>query len=128
MRFLQGRSHCALVVDEYGDLMGFVTLEDILEEIVGEISDEHDAARENLRKNRDGSVIVDGAIPVRALNRTLGWKLPDEPNISTLAGLVIEEAGEIPNMGDSFDLHGIHVDILARRGQKITSLRLRKLA
>jgi Mg2+/Co2+ transporter CorB len=125
--FLQGKSHCALVVDEYGDLMGFVTLEDILEEIVGEIEDEHDVNRDALQKNRDGSVIVDGAIPVRALNRALSWKLPDDPDASTLAGLVIKQAGIIPNSGDSFDLHGIHVDIIARDGQKITRLKLLKL-
>ena len=126
--FLQGRSHCALVVDEYGELMGFVTLEDILEEIVGEISDEHDKEHADVRKNRDGSIIVDGAIPIRALNRALGWHLPDHADTSTLAGLVIKQAGIIPSIGDGFDLHGIHIDILARRGQQITSLRVRKVS
>ena len=126
--FLQGKNHCALVVDEYGELMGFVTLEDILEEIVGEIEDEHDISREVLQKNRDGSVVVDGAIPIRALNRALSWKLPDNPDTSTLAGLVIKEAGEIPNRGDDFNLHGVHVDIVARDGQKITRMKLKKLS
>lgn len=125
--FLQGKSHCALVVDEYGDLMGFVTLEDILEEIVGEISDEHDVSHKELRKNKDGSIVIDGAIPIRAINRALGWKLPDDPDASTLAGLVIKQAGEIPVSGDSFDLHGIHVDILASQEQRITSMRLQKI-
>ena len=125
--FLQGKNHCALVVDEYGDLLGFVTLEDILEEIVGEIQDEHDQGELELLKNRDGSVIVDGSIPIRALNRALDWDLPDSPHISTMAGLVINQAGEIPNMGESFDLHGIHIDVLGRRGQKVTRLRLRRM-
>ncbi len=130
--FLQGKNHCALVVNEYGDLLGFVTLEDILEEIVGEIEDEHDQDKLELLKNRDGSVIVDGSIPIRALNRALDWRLPDSPNISTMAGLVIDQAGEIPNMGESFDLHfdphGVHIDVLGRRGQKVTRLRLRRFA
>ncbi len=126
--FLQGKNHCALVVDEYGDLLGFVTLEDILEEIVGEIEDEHDQDHMELLKNRDGSVIVDGSIPIRALNRALDWNLPDSASTSTLAGLVIDQAKEIPNMGESFDFHGIHVDVIGRRGQKVTKLRLRKLS
>lgn len=125
--FLQGKSHCALVVDEYGGLMGFVTLEDILEEIVGEISDEHDVDHKGFRQNKDGSVIVDGDIPIRAINRAFGWKLPDDPDASTLAGLIIKQAGEIPVSGDSFDVYGIHVDILVRQEQRITSMRLQKI-
>ena len=100
--FLKRRSHFALVVDEYGALQGLVTLEDILEEIVGEIEDEHDAAIEGVRRQPDGSVMVDGDVSVRELNRALDWDLPDEHAVS-VAGLVIHEAQTIPEVGP--DLH-----------------------
>ena len=76
--FLRRREHFALVVDEYGALMGLVTLEDILEEIVGDIKDEHDIAVQGVRPQPDGSVNVDGSVPIRDLNRAMNWDLPDE--------------------------------------------------
>src|SRR5208283_5357140 len=86
--FLKRRSHFALVVDEYGALQGLVTLEDILEEIVGEIEDEHDLVVQGVRKQPDGSVNVDGDVAIRELNRAMDWDLPDEEAV-TVAGLVI---------------------------------------
>src|SRR6185437_5105652 len=93
--FLKRKIHFALVVDEYGVVMGLVTLEDILEEIVGDIIDEHDLAVQGVRPNPDGSVTVDGSVPIRDLNRVMGWSLPDE-DATTIAGLVIHEARAIP--------------------------------
>ena len=99
--FRSRRAHFALVVDEYGALMGMVTLEDILEEIVGDIADEHDVAFTGVRINADSSYAVRGTVTVRDLNREFEWTLPDE-DASTIAGLVIHEAQRIPEVGQRF--------------------------
>jgi len=123
--FRQKREHFALVVDEYGALMGVVTLEDIIEEIVGEIEDEHDVAVEGVTHMPDGCVMVEGAIPVRDVNRALDWRLPDEEAV-TIAGLVIHEARTIPEQGQIFRFHGVQFEILERRRNQITRLRLNR--
>jgi Mg2+/Co2+ transporter CorB len=121
--FLKRRSHVALVVDEYGALQGLVTLEDILEEIVGEIDDEHDAAAPDIRRQADGSVVVDGAESVRDLNRAMDWDLPDDKAVS-IAGLVIHEARAIPEPGQTFVFHGHRFQILRRQRNQVTLLRV----
>jgi Mg2+/Co2+ transporter CorB len=121
--FRRRREHFALVVDEYGALMGVVTLEDILEEIVGEIDDEHDLPVSGVRRQNDGSYIVDGTVTIRDLNRELGWNLPDE-EATTIAGLVLHEARLIPDVGQSFAFHGHRFDILRRQGNQIMSIRV----
>ncbi|MCH7942256.1 MAG: CBS domain-containing protein, partial [Proteobacteria bacterium] len=121
--FRRRRAHFSLVVDEYGALMGMVTLEDILEEIVGDIADEHDVAFTGVRINADGSYTVRGTVTVRDLNREFEWDLPDE-EASTIAGLVIYEAQRIPEMGQSFAFHGFRFEVLTRQRNQITSLRL----
>ena len=121
--FLKRRNHFALVVDEYGALQGLVTLEDILEEIVGEIEDEHDLIVEGVRRQPDGSVVVDGEVAVRDLNRAMEWSLPDEQAV-TIAGLVIHEARAIPDQGQTFSFHGHRFQILGRRRNQITLLRV----
>ena len=122
--FLVRKSHFALVVDEYGVLQGLITLEDILEEIVGDISDEHDEDTEGVTRQSDGSFLVDGTVTIRDLNRYFDWNLPDE-EAATVAGLVIHEAQAIPMEGQSFIFHGFRFDVVRRVRNQITRLRLR---
>ncbi|MGD9656510.1 MAG: HlyC/CorC family transporter [Methylocystis sp.] len=121
--FLKRKTHFALVVDEYGEVMGLVTLEDILEEIVGDIRDEHDLAVQGVRPQPDGSVLVDGAVPVRDLNRVMDWELPDE-EATTIAGLVIHEAGAIPEAGQVFTYHGFRFEVMRKIRNRVTALKV----
>ena len=126
-QFLRRHTHFALVVDEYGALQGLITLEDILEEIVGEITDEYDHPEEPaLEPEADGTYVVDGAMTIRDLNRATDWGLPDiEAN--TVAGLVIHEAQTIPTKGQVFSFHGFRFEVAARQANRITQLRIRQL-
>ncbi len=124
--FRRRKTHFALVVDEYGEMMGLVTLEDILEEIVGDISDEHDVVVPGVRPLPDGSVNVDGGVPIRDLNRAMDWSLPDE-EATTIAGLVIHESHTIPEPGQTFTFHGFRFNVLRRERNRITSLRITPL-
>jgi Mg2+/Co2+ transporter CorB len=122
--FLKRKSQLALVVDEYGVVQGLVTLEDVLEEIVGQISDEHDDKDSSIRLQADGSVNVDGSVAIRDLNRQLNWSLPDE-EATTIAGLVIHESQTIPEPGQTFTFHNYRFEILRKSRNKLTALRIR---
>jgi Mg2+/Co2+ transporter CorB len=124
--FRARREHFAVVVDEYGTFQGVVTLEDILEEIVGQIDDEHDVSVAGLRVQSDGSHLVNGTVTIRDLNRELDWRLPDE-DASTIAGLVLHEARVIPSVGQEFLFHGFRFKILRRHRNQITQIRVWKV-
>lgn len=122
--FLRRRGHLAIVVDEYGEVQGLVTLEDILEEIVGDISDEHDIDIQGVRQEADGSIVVDGGVPIRDINRALDWSLPDE-EATTIAGLVIHESKSIPEERQAFTFYGKRFIVMKRVKNRITKLRIR---
>ncbi len=126
-QFLRRRTHFALVVDEYGALQGLITLEDILEEIVGEITDEFDPAAEHpLKKGEDGHYWIDGLMTIRDFNRATDFTLPDD-EANTVAGLVIHEAQMIPTVGQVFSFHNFRFEVTGREGNRITRLKVRPL-
>ncbi len=125
--FLRMNTHFALVVDEYGTLQGLITLEDILEEIVGEITDEFDATDDGIyRRSPEDELVVDGAMTIRDLNRATDWNLPDD-EANTIAGLVIHEAQMIPRVSQVFIFHGFRFEVVERKDNRVTRLKLRKL-
>ena len=121
--FRHRREHFAIVVDEYGEVLGIVTLEDILEEIVGEISDEHDLRIEGVRPAKDSGIVVNGDVTIRDLNRQFDWDLPDE-EASTIAGLVLHEARTIPNVGQVFVFHDMRFEVMGRKRNQITAVKV----
>jgi Mg2+/Co2+ transporter CorB len=124
--FLDRKLHMALVVDEYGSIMGLITLEDILEEIVGQIDDEHDVESEEVISQMPNSIDVDGGLSIRDLNRNYGWDLPDN-EAATVAGLIIHESQTIPKIGSAYIFYGFKFKILGRIRNQITSLRIEKV-
>lgn len=125
-QFLKGKTQMAMVVDEYGEVQGLVTLEDILEEIVGQIDDEHDIKDSQIRSQPDGSVLVEGSLAIRDLNRAMDWSLPDE-EATTVAGLVMHEAQTIPEAGQVFTFYGYRFEIARKQRNRITGVRVRRL-
>ena len=124
LAFRQRRAHLALVIDEYGALQGLVTLEDILEEIVGDITDEKDVEMAGVKLEADGSVLVEGRVTIRDLNRQFDWHLPDE-EATTVAGLLMYEARKIPNVGETYLFHGFRFEVVRRQRHQLTLLRIR---
>lgn len=125
--FIERKAHFALVVDEYGALMGLITLEDILEEIVGDITDEHDdEASDGITQEADGSISVEGSVTIRDLNRFMDWSLPDD-QATTIAGLVINKARVIPVKGQTFQAYGFEFEVLKRQRNQITNIAIHRL-
>ncbi len=121
--FLRRKTHFAIVVDEYGEVQGLITLEDIIEEIIGDIKDEHDAVTPGVKQQPDGSYLIEGSVPLRDLNRAFDWQLPDE-EATTLAGLVIHDAQAIPDAGQVFNFHGFRFEVVKKRKHQVTQVRV----
>jgi len=122
--FLKKRTHFSMVVDEYGVLQGLITLEDILEEIVGEIVDEHDINYGGIIKEKDGSYLIDANMHVRDLRRHLGWNIPED-NSTTIAGFIMHESECIPEEGQIFVFHGFRFEISERKFHQIVKVKIR---
>ncbi len=124
--FLRRKAHFAIVVDEYGEVEGLITLEDIIEVIVGDIADEHDIDVQGVKQEGDGSIVVDGSVAIRELNRAFDWELPDEEAV-TIAGLVIHETQSIPEEKQAFTFHGKRFIVMKREKNRITRIRIKPI-
>ena len=116
----------AMVVDEYGVLNGMISLEDIIEEIVGEISDEHDLDLADIVRNKDGSIKVQGSTEIRNINRSFGWDLPDE-DANTISGLIINESRSFPKAGQVFQFYGFKFEIIETKRNLISQVKIASL-
>ncbi len=123
MKFQRKRDRIGLVVDEYGDIEGLVTLDDILEEIVGDFTTEMSSINKEVQNQSDGSILVDGTITIRDLNRNTHWALPTE-GPKTLNGLITEHLEAIPQSGTCVRLHGYPMEVLQVKGNLIKSVRV----
>lgn len=127
VEFQSQRKHLAMVVDEYGDIQGLITLEDILEEIVGEIVDEHDIVKTTHRVERDGSITVAGHFPVRDANREFGWELPEQEDAVTLAGLITQKLERMPELNEIIEISDVRFKVITKKKQGITKLRAKAI-
>ena len=121
--FRKRRQHIAIVMDEFGGTAGLVTLEDLMEELVGEVSDPFDIVQPEIQKHSDGSVTLDGLALIEEVNDALGLNL-DEPNYDTIAGFVLGKLGRIPELGDAIEIEGLRFQIKSMDGMRIEQLSL----
>jgi len=119
------KAHLAVVVDEFGDIVGLVSIEDLLEELVGEITDEHDVDEEMIKDNRDGSYLVDARADVSELAGALGVKLPDD-EWDTVGGLVLGLAGRLPEQGEKFEINGLLIEVVRLQGRRVAEVSVRR--
>jgi len=124
----QHKSHLAIVVDEYGAIEGLITLEDVLEELVGEIADEHDLEEERICVRSDGAILLDGRVTVREVNRRLQLGVPESDEYTTMAGFVMARLGKLPLPGDQVVHNGMVFIVEKVEGRRLTQLRVESAA
>lgn len=125
--FQEQKKHLAIVVDEFGGVTGLITLEDIIEEVVGEIDDEHDKpAQKRINRRKDGSYDLDGDLSLRDLNKEVGWNLEEE-DVTTLAGYVMAHAQRIPEIDDILEVDDFMFQVLSKSGNRITRIKIRRM-
>ena len=126
--FQAGRSTFAVVIDEYGGTAGLVTVEDIVEEIVGEIKDEYDVEAEPISMEQDGAVVVAGRVKVDRLEQALEAPLTDGEKVGTVGGLVTTVFGRVPRPGESVEYRGFAVEVMDAEGKRVNRVRFRRVA
>ncbi|MGQ0848586.1 MAG: hemolysin family protein [Actinomycetota bacterium] len=118
------KTHLAMVVDEHGDVVGLVSIEDLLEELVGEIGDEHDPEEEMLEQLPDGGVLVDARLDVAHLGEAFSVSLPDD-DWDTVGGLVLGLAGRVPEQGEKFLVQGLELEVVRLQGRRVAEVAVR---
>jgi putative hemolysin len=125
--FQQRRRHLAIVVDEFGSTVGLVTVEDALEQVVGELEDEFDVTARAVLTTAAGGMVLDGSVSLRDLETQMRWKLPRENSVETLAGFLLTRLGRIPEGGESIEYEGRRMTVLEMSGRRISKVRIEQL-
>ncbi len=124
MEFQQRRRHIAIVVDEYGSTVGLVTVEDAIEQIIGELEDEFDVGPRTALHTTPGAVVLDGGVNLRDLETQMNWHLPRDGGVETLAGFLLARLGKIPTGGETVDYMGRRFTVLEMSGHRISKVRI----
>jgi putative hemolysin len=125
--FQARRRHLAIVVDEFGSTIGLVTVEDAIEQLIGELEDEFDVAAKTVLVSASGSLVLDGSVNLRDLETQMQWSLPREGGAETLAGFVLARLGKIPHVGETLEYEGRRFTVLEMSGNRISRVRIEKI-
>jgi CBS domain containing-hemolysin-like protein len=125
--FQQRRRHIAIVVDEFGSTVGLVTVEDAIEQLIGEVEDEFDVGARAVLATATGGMVLDGSVSLRDLETQMSWRLPRDGGVETLAGFLLTRLGKIPHGGESIEYEGRRLTVLEMNGRRISKVRVEQL-